>query len=38
MMELSDSKEDFLRHIERKFGRQLQLRFYVFKEMPELTA
>jgi hypothetical protein len=38
MMELSDSKDDFLRHFERKFGRQLQLRFQVLKEMPELTA
>ena len=38
MMELSDNKEEFVRHFERKFGRQLQLRFHVLNEMPELTA
>jgi hypothetical protein len=38
MMELSDSKDDFLCHFERKFGKQLQLRFQLLKEMPELTA
>jgi hypothetical protein len=38
MMELSDSKEEFIRYFERKFGKQLQLRLQVLKELPELTA
>jgi hypothetical protein len=38
LMELSDTKEEYLRHFERKFGKQLQLRFQLFKDMPELTA
>src|ERR1035437_2019438 len=38
MMELADSKEEFVRLFERKFGKQLQLRLQVFKELPELTS
>jgi hypothetical protein len=38
LMELSDTKEEFLRLFERKFGKQLQLRFQILKDVPELTA
>ena len=38
LMEISDNKDEFVRYFERKFGKQLQLRLQVLKEVPELTA
>lgn len=38
LMQISDDKDEFCRHFERRFGRQLQLRLQVMKEVPELTA
>jgi len=38
LMNIADSKEEFERLFERRFGKQLQLRLQVLKELPELTA
>jgi hypothetical protein len=38
MMRLSDDKNDFVQKFERIYGKQLQLRLQVLKELPELTA
>ena len=38
MMRLSDDKDDFAQKFERIYGKQLQLRLQVLKELPELTA
>lgn len=38
LMETSDDKSDFARRFERKFGKQLQLRLQVLRNVPELTA
>ena len=37
LMQISDDKDDFIRHFERRFGKQLQLRLQVLKEVPELA-
>jgi len=38
LMQISDEKDEFARFFERKFGKQLQLRLQVLKNVPELTA
>ena len=38
LMRLSADKDEFVHHFERLFGKQLQLRLQVLKELPELTA
>jgi hypothetical protein len=38
LMQVADDKDEFARFFERKFGRQLQLRLQVLKNVPELSA
>jgi hypothetical protein len=38
IMELSGNKDEFSHNFDRIFGKQLQLRLQVLKDLPELTA
>ncbi|MFL6465588.1 MAG: P63C domain-containing protein [Bryobacteraceae bacterium] len=38
MMQLSADKDEFLKHFDRRFGKQMQLRLQVLNKLPELSA